>query len=314
MFIYSITNQQNQKKYIGISLYPVDVRKQYHATHQDQLKSLLQSTAHSSVHSIDSFSKLAQAFIEYDMNQFTWERLESCENIRELCKRQQYYITLYDSFENGYNNIPGVKDISVFEIDDTPIVYAENDGRFTPEKTRGTANVNSKLTFENVQQIKKLLSERVLSQSKIAKKFNVSRPTITYINKGISYIEDEYTSDSTSQPQSIASGRATGFTPEQIENINNHILAGQHTKKELQEILNLSEHKLKTFIKKLKDAGHTIKFKKSNPALTDEQAREIKLLIQSGSMSQNAIAEQYAVSKTVIHSIRKGETYQHIVI
>ncbi|WP_188074726.1 helix-turn-helix domain-containing protein [Planococcus sp. ANT_H30] len=314
MFIYSITNQQNQKKYIGISLYPLDVRKQYHATHQDQLRSLLQSTASSSVHSIDSLSKLAQAFVEYDMNQFTWERLESCKSIRELCKRQRYYITLYDSYEHGYNNIQGVTDISVFEIDDTPIEYAENDGHFTTAKTRGSANVNSKLTFENVQQIKKLLSERVLSQAKIANKFNVSKTTIGKINKGVSYIEDEYTSVSTSQPQSIASGRAIGFTPEQIENINNHIKAGQHTKKELQEILNLSEHKLKTFIKKLKDAGHAIKFKNPNPALSDEQAREIKLLIQSGSMSQNEIAEQYAVSKTVIHSIRKGETYQHIVI
>ena len=312
MYIYSITNQQNQKKYIGISLIPLDVRKQYHADHHEQISTLLNSTANSTIHSIDSFHKLTQAFLKHGMDKFTWEVLEKCQSIRELCKRQRYYITLHDSFQNGYNNIEGVKDISVFNLDDTPVDYVENEGQFTAKNSRGSANINSKLSFEDVQQIKKLLSERVLSHSKIAKRFNVTRPTISTINKRITHIDDEYSKDKPAQP--IATGRAIGFTPEQIENIHNHILSGQHTKKELEELLDLTEHGLKKFIKQLKDAGHIIKFKKPNPSLTDQQAREIKLLIQAGSMSQNAIAREYSVSKMVIQSIRRNETYNHVVI
>ncbi|MFP3357595.1 helix-turn-helix domain-containing protein [Planococcus sp. SIMBA_143] len=312
MFVYSITNQITQQKFIGISLIPLSKRKQYHIEQHEQLTKLLQSEAYTSMHS-ESIHKLSQAFLKYGIDNFTWEVLEHCEKARELCKRQLYYITLHDSYENGYNNIKGLDSISYFELDDSPFHHEEYDGKFKSDNMRGSANVNSKLSDEDVKQIRKLLTQNVLSHAKIAKQFNVAKSTIIRINKGNrQIISDEYTKSS--KPQQIAKGRATGYTPEQINNINQHILSGQYSKPELMELLDLSEHKLKTFIKKLKDDGHIIKFKKPNPSLTDEQVREVKLLIQAGSMSQNAIAKQYGVSKIVIAAIRKGETYTHVVI
>lgn len=312
MYIYSVTNQITQQKYIGISLIPLSVRKQYHLEFAEQFKALMQLQSYLSMKQRERFNKLAQAFLQYGMDSFKWEVLEDCKNASELCKRQLYYITFYDSFHNGYNHIRGLDSIKYFEVDDSPLFHEEYDGKFKAKNVRGSANPNAKLSYDDVQEIKKLLSLRVLSQTKIAKKFGVAKSTISKINQGLSYIDDEYTKSSTPEP--VATGRATGFTSEQTETINQYILNGQYTKQEIMDQHNLSEHHLKKFIKQLKDTGNSIKFKKPNPSLTDEQAREIKQLIQAGSMSQNAIAKEYGVSKMVIHSIRKGETYKHVVI
>lgn len=312
MFVYSITNQITQQKYIGISLIPIDVRKQYHIDQHEELTKLLQSEAFNSMHS-ESIDKLSQAFLKHGMNNFKWEVLEQCEKARELCKRQLYYITLHDSYRNGYNNIRGLDSIKYFEFDDSPFRHEEYDGKFKSDNMKGLANVNAKLSDEDVNQIRKLLTQNMLTHAQIAKQFNVAKSTITRINNGNrQIISDDYTKSA--KPQPIAKRRATGYTPEQISNINQHILSGQYSKPELMVLLDLTEHKLKMFIKKLRDGGHSIKFKKPNPSLTDAQVREIKLLIQAGSMSQNAMAKQYGVSKMVIAGIRKGETYTHVVI
>ena len=56
---------------------------------------------------------------------------------------------------------------------------------------KGIKNGCSKLTEENVREIKKLITERV-SQSKIAKRFNVHRTAIGHINSGRAWKHVEF--------------------------------------------------------------------------------------------------------------------------
>lgn len=312
MFIYSVTNLKDEnKKYIGISIIPIDDRKWYHAEETKRIISILKSEALSKLHTLDSFSKLAQAFIEYSVDSFKWEIVESHTNAETLCKRQKYFITLHDSFHNGYNNFAGLKDISVFHKGEKELNL---DGYFKSEDVSGEKNVNAKLSYDDIHEVKKLLSIGKRSQTKIAKQFNVSLSTIKRINKQMKLIDDEYSQSPINPPITKPKTSVRGFTNEEVDSIHKHILSGQHTKKELQDLLNLSEHALKTFIKELKADGHTFKFKVPYAALTDKQAKEIKMLIYAGSMSQNAIAKEFGVSKMVISSIRKGITYNHITI
>lgn len=311
MFIYSVTNTINNYKYIGISIIPIDDRKWYHAEETKRIITILKSEALSKLHTLDSFSKLAQAFIQYSENSFQWEILESHTNAETLCKRQKYFITFHDSFHNGYNNFAGLKDISIFHKAEKELNL---DGYFKSEDMKGVNNPNSKLSYDDVQEIKKLLSIGKLSQSKIAEMFNVSLSPIKRISKQTKLIDDEYSQSPINTPITKPKTSVRGFTNEEVANIHKHILSGQHSKKELQDMFKLTEHALKTFTKELKADGHTFKFKAGHTALTNEQAKEIKMLINAGSMSQNAIAKQFQVSKMVISSIRKGETYKHVTI
>lgn len=65
MFIYSITNQQNNLKYIGVSNIPTDARQWLHANELECITTILKAETLSKIHTLESFSKLAQAFIRY---------------------------------------------------------------------------------------------------------------------------------------------------------------------------------------------------------------------------------------------------------
>lgn len=82
--IYKITNQVNQKSYIGQSL-NIKRRWRHHKT---------------SYQTIDTY--LYRAMRKYGIENFSFEVLKECQQ-EELNQFEQYYIQYYDTFYNGYN-------------------------------------------------------------------------------------------------------------------------------------------------------------------------------------------------------------------
>lgn len=93
--IYKITNQVNQKVYIGQSN---DIKRRW--------------SEHRSKYKIKN-TELYQAMREFGIEKFTFEAIEECE-LSELNKREKYWINFYDSLNNGYNM--NVRDNLTFKL------------------------------------------------------------------------------------------------------------------------------------------------------------------------------------------------------
>ena len=113
--IYIITNNINNKVYIGQS---VDIECRWNA-HKNSAKNNRQ----------DSYTKLHKDMRELGIENFKITILEEC-NYKDLDSKEQYWISYYNSFKNGYNMTPG----------DSNVI--------------GENNPNSKLTLSQVEDIR----------------------------------------------------------------------------------------------------------------------------------------------------------------
>lgn len=85
--IYKITCLSNNKCYIGQS---VSIKRRI-TTHKRELR----TNTHYN-------QKLQRAYNKYGQNNFTYEILELCSK-EKLNEREQFYIKLFDSYNNGFN-------------------------------------------------------------------------------------------------------------------------------------------------------------------------------------------------------------------
>lgn len=92
-FIYIIENTQNSKVYIGQTLY-TDLNQRFHEHKISANQPRLQNRS------------LYKAFIELGIEAFSIRLLESCA-IELLDERECYWISYYDSYNNGYNDTMG---------------------------------------------------------------------------------------------------------------------------------------------------------------------------------------------------------------
>lgn len=137
--IYCYTNKTNSKKYIGQS---VDLEDR-HKKHLSRAFSPLNEEYNSVIH---------KAFRKYGLDNFSYEIIEECM-IEELNDKEKYYISLYDSFFNGYNMTLG-----------------------------GDHHPN--LEKDIIKNITNDLLENILSIEEISKKYNISDRSIRAINTG----------------------------------------------------------------------------------------------------------------------------------
>lgn len=144
--IYKITNTINNKSYIGQS---VDINKRWN----NHRSSCFNRKDHSYEY------PLYRAIRKYGINNFTFEILEECL-VKELDKKEIYWINYFDSFENGYNQDIG------------------GNGHF------------NKLNNVYLTSITKDLLDNVLSLNQIAEKYNVSYEMVTGINTGRYWTRD----------------------------------------------------------------------------------------------------------------------------
>ena len=93
MFIYKITNIQNNKVYIGQTIRPLKDR--FHRHINDAMNNILDT-------------HLARAIRKYGKDNFIIEEIDVAENQNELNYKEQYWIQYYNSIKEGYNETDAI--------------------------------------------------------------------------------------------------------------------------------------------------------------------------------------------------------------
>lgn len=146
--IYKITNLINDKSYIGQSIH-IEERWRKHRNYSFEYAEY----------------PLYRAFRKYGLENFSFEILEYCQE-NELNEKEKYYISLYQTFGQGYNQTEGGE---------------------------GTSGYPIKLSLQDIQEIYDLLLNSNISQRKIAQEFSVGEDTISEINWGKTRILEGFT-------------------------------------------------------------------------------------------------------------------------
>ena len=93
MWIYKITNIQNNKVYIGQTIRPIEQRFKRHIN--DALNNILDT-------------HFARAIRKYGKENFTIEQIDTAQTQEELNQKEQYWIQYYNSVNEGYNETDAV--------------------------------------------------------------------------------------------------------------------------------------------------------------------------------------------------------------
>ena len=88
VFIYLITNKINNKKYVGKTTTTIEKRWLEHIADSKKEKCEIRP--------------LYRALRKYGIDNFFIKEIEKCD-IKNLSKREQYWIQYYNTYENGYN-------------------------------------------------------------------------------------------------------------------------------------------------------------------------------------------------------------------
>lgn len=150
--IYKITNKINQHSYIGQA---IDIETRWNKEKKRAFDPL----------SNEYQKSLSQAFRKYGLENFLFEILEECE-VNDLDAKEQYYISFYNTYFNGYNETTG--------------------GQL------GSNNQCQKISKEDLLIIYDLLLNSSIQQKEIAKQFSVGEDVISNINNGKSRRLDGY--------------------------------------------------------------------------------------------------------------------------
>ena len=93
MWIYKITNIQNNKVYIGQTIRPIQDR--FHRHINDALNNILDT-------------HFARAIRKYGKDNFIIEQIDQAQTQNKLNKKEQYWIQYYNSVQNGYNETDAI--------------------------------------------------------------------------------------------------------------------------------------------------------------------------------------------------------------
>ena len=93
MWIYKITNIQNNKVYIGQTIRPIEQR--FHRHLNDALNNVLDT-------------HLARAIRKYGKDSFIIEEIDNAQTQDELNQKEQYWIRYYNSVKEGYNETDAI--------------------------------------------------------------------------------------------------------------------------------------------------------------------------------------------------------------
>lgn len=125
MIVYKITNKINNKVYIGITIRTLQERWNEHRSRIEERK----------------HCHLYAAMLQYGVENFIIEQIDSALTKEELYEKEQYYISLYDSQNpnKGYNMTSGGDALKAINLDEEYIVYL-----YIVEK-RSTAEISQML-------------------------------------------------------------------------------------------------------------------------------------------------------------------------
>ena len=103
-YIYKISNDVNNKLYIGKTLYTIERRWYQHKNNAKNRKDL----AHIPLYS---------AMNKYGIEHFTIEEIEEVKDEKQLSEREQYWIKYYNTYNYGYNASIGGDGLQLYDYD-----------------------------------------------------------------------------------------------------------------------------------------------------------------------------------------------------
>lgn len=171
---------------------------------------------------------------------------------------------------------------------------------------------NKKINEETLSNIIKDLKEDKLSIKKIAKKYNVSRDTISDINNGHSYVNKKLTYPI--RKLKYISNRT--LLPEQVKEVYNLLKNTNLTIKEISKKFSISDSAISNINKGITYFNDEISYpirsfdaSTHNRKLTDEQVDEIIDKLKNTKISQREIGRMFNTTHNTIGKINKGEFY-----
>jgi len=178
MIVYKLTNP-NGKCYVASTILPIDVRMYHHDMMNDWRYNHL---------------PLYVDIAESGLDSFTIEIIDRANTVRELTLKETYWIQFNDAIASGYNthlpiHITSLKtlkrliglEVKKYEDKQAALNYKPQNNE---NMSRGTTHHNSKLSEDDVIQIKLLLKEGVVTGRDIAKQFEVATSAISKIKSG----------------------------------------------------------------------------------------------------------------------------------
>jgi len=272
--IYKITCNPNKRVYVGSS---VNLRARLHQHIHFLLKG-----KHHNVH-------LQRAFNKYGIDNFTFSVIEECE-VDRLLEREEYYINKYSSLHNdkGFNIVATPTDGGVGKTVSEETKRKLSD-RFSGE---GNPNYGKCLSEETKEKIRQAHLGKEVSEE--------TREKLRLIKTG------------KKRPEWV-----TKKILESWERNNSHPTKGKKMSEETRRKISENNHMKKhghTEESKMKIGLASRGSKNGNSKLTEEDVVMIKLLLNSGKVTQSSIAKLYGVNPTLILNIKKGKKWSHVEV
>ena len=115
--IYKISNNVNDKVYIGVTTRTIEERFNEHKSRIEERNSL----------------HLYQAMQKYGRENFKIEKIDTANSLEEMYEKEKYYIKLYDSYNNGYNMTLGGEGVKLLSLDEEYLAEQYLNGKTSEE-------------------------------------------------------------------------------------------------------------------------------------------------------------------------------------
>lgn len=272
-YIYIIRNYINEKVYIGQAINP-EQRFKGHISDKDRKKSI---------------SAIDGAINKYGAENFYYEILEGpIENYNE---REKYWISFFNCI--------------------TPLGYNILEGGQEPPVRRGYENCKSKFTPKDVTEIKELLLNPHLTLSEIAKKYEVSYRTISNINLGKTYFDEDV--EYPIRKFQCSKESPNMIKPEIVDKIIKDLLNTKISLNQLAKKYKVNSNQIASInngsAERYRREGFVYPLRMIELRPTEEQVKTIKELLITGVLSKQQIARKVGVLYTVVSNINSGRTY-----
>ena len=152
-YIYKITNQLNQKSYIGQTINSIKERMRKHYDH-----------------SLQATTGIDYAIYKYGKDNFIVEEVCQCDD-SQLDELERYYIQLYNTYEDGYNLTLGGQDYSTrWIVNEQEIIDKYNNGKtideLAIEYNKGYRTISNLLHRNNVKMHRGANPENIIGKGK----------------------------------------------------------------------------------------------------------------------------------------------------
>lgn len=281
-YIYQIRNILNDKRYIGSSIEP-DRRFSRH-------KSSLKCGKHHSM-------ALQRAWEKYGETNFVFEIIK----------------------EASYDNLLVDEQIEINKWDFNKELYNVNPIAQNPPHKVGEDHGESKLTWEEVKQIRLLYANEEYDQKGLAKKFNISQIVIWQVIHNTGWHDpeykpkDSYLNREKQMPTGVDHHNAI-FTEEQVKSIRQRYNSENIGLKELAKQYNTSITIMSLLIrnKSYYDSEYKPSYdakEKRNSKINWDIVRQIRKEREETKLSHQKLAEKYGVARQTILGICNNKTW-----